>query len=77
MTSDERINSARRQAIDQFSDFIMVLGEIMTDKRKLNCFNEPEIAQNVEAIMRTCAAINAKLQREPLGFIFDERHRSS
>ncbi|KNG79727.1 tRNA (cytidine(34)-2'-O)-methyltransferase [Mycoplasma sp. HU2014] len=50
----------------------------MTDKRKLNIvLYEPEIAQNVGAIMRTCVAINAKLHIiEPLGFIFDERHLS-
>ncbi|WP_368486499.1 tRNA (cytidine(34)-2'-O)-methyltransferase [Spiroplasma sp. DGKH1] len=35
---------------------------------------EPEIAQNVGAIIRTCVAVNAKLHIiEPLGFFFDER----
>lgn len=50
----------------------------MTNKRKINIvLYEPEIAQNVGAIMRTCVAINAKLHIvEPLGFPYDERHLS-
>lgn len=41
---------------------------------------EPEIAQNVAAIIRTCVATNAKLHIiEPLGFIFkkEEMNRAS
>ncbi|NMB17891.1 MAG: tRNA (cytidine(34)-2'-O)-methyltransferase [Erysipelothrix sp.] len=35
---------------------------------------EPEIPQNTGNIMRTCAALNAKLHLiEPLGFILDEK----
>ncbi|XWT67294.1 tRNA (cytidine(34)-2'-O)-methyltransferase [Mycoplasma putrefaciens] len=47
-------------------------------KKKLHIvLYQPEIAQNVGAIMRTCVAIDAKLHIiEPLGFIFDERHLS-
>ncbi|WP_434334349.1 tRNA (cytidine(34)-2'-O)-methyltransferase [Mycoplasma capricolum subsp. capricolum] len=48
------------------------------NKRKINIvLYQPEIAQNVGAIMRTCVAINARLHIiEPLGFIFDDRHLS-
>lgn len=44
--------------------------------RKINIIlYEPEIAQNVGAIMRTCVAIDAHLHLiEPLGFPYDERH---
>lgn len=44
--------------------------------RKINIvLYEPEIAQNVGAVMRTCVAINAHLHLiEPLGFPYDERH---
>ncbi|PPE05522.1 tRNA (cytidine(34)-2'-O)-methyltransferase [Williamsoniiplasma lucivorax] len=44
--------------------------------RKINIvLYEPEIAQNVGAIMRTCVAIDARLHIiEPLGFIYDDRH---
>ncbi len=47
----------------------------MKTTKKINIvLFEPEIAQNVGAIMRTCVAINAKLHLiEPFGFIFDER----
>ncbi|AOG60336.1 tRNA (cytidine/uridine-2'-O-)-methyltransferase [Spiroplasma helicoides] len=44
--------------------------------RKINIILfEPEIANNVGAIMRTCALTNAKLHLiEPFGFIFDKRN---
>ncbi|QGS51868.1 tRNA (cytidine(34)-2'-O)-methyltransferase [Spiroplasma tabanidicola] len=44
--------------------------------RKINIILfEPEIANNVGAIMRTCALTNAKLHLiEPFGFIFDRRN---
>ncbi|AGR41044.1 tRNA (cytidine(34)-2'-O)-methyltransferase [Spiroplasma taiwanense] len=44
--------------------------------RKINIvLYQPEIADNVGAIMRTCALINAKLHLiEPFGFIFDKRN---
>ncbi|WP_374696791.1 tRNA (cytidine(34)-2'-O)-methyltransferase [Spiroplasma endosymbiont of Polydrusus formosus] len=47
----------------------------MKKTKKINIILfEPEIAQNVGAIIRTCVAINAKLHLiEPFGFIFDER----
>ncbi|AGM24977.1 tRNA (cytidine(34)-2'-O)-methyltransferase [Spiroplasma chrysopicola] len=47
----------------------------MTSTKRLNIvLFEPEIAQNVGAIIRTCVAVNAKLHIiEPLGFIFDSR----
>ena len=36
---------------------------------------EPEIPQNAGNIVRTCAAINAKLYMvKPLGFIMDDKH---
>ena len=36
---------------------------------------EPEIPQNAGNIVRTCAAINAKLfMVKPLGFILDDKH---
>jgi tRNA (cytidine/uridine-2'-O-)-methyltransferase len=46
--------------------------------RKINLvLYEPEIAQNVGAIMRTAVAIDARLHIiEPLGFPYDERHLS-
>ncbi|QBQ07626.1 tRNA (cytidine/uridine-2'-O-)-methyltransferase [Spiroplasma gladiatoris] len=44
--------------------------------RKINIILfEPEIANNVGAIMRTCALTDAKLHLiEPFGFIFDRRN---
>ena len=44
--------------------------------RKINVvLYEPEIYNNVGAIMRTCALANAKLHLiEPFGFIFDKRN---
>lgn len=44
--------------------------------RKINIILfEPEIADNVGAIMRTCALTTAKLHLiEPFGFIFDKRN---
>ncbi|QEH61744.1 tRNA (cytidine/uridine-2'-O-)-methyltransferase [Spiroplasma chinense] len=44
--------------------------------RKVNIILfEPEIADNVGAIMRTCALTDAKLHLiEPFGFIFDKRN---
>ncbi|AVP49088.1 tRNA (cytidine(34)-2'-O)-methyltransferase [Williamsoniiplasma luminosum] len=44
--------------------------------RKINIvLYQPEIAQNVGAIMRTCVAIDARLHLiEPFGFIYDDRH---
>ncbi|AUM62589.1 tRNA (cytidine(34)-2'-O)-methyltransferase [Spiroplasma monobiae] len=44
--------------------------------RKINIvLYEPEIADNVGAIMRTCALTNAKLHLiEPFGFVFDKRN---
>lgn len=46
--------------------------------RKINIvLYEPEIAQNVGAIMRTVVAMNARLHLiEPLGFPYDNRHLS-
>ncbi|ALD66275.1 tRNA (cytidine(34)-2'-O)-methyltransferase [Spiroplasma cantharicola] len=44
--------------------------------RKINIILfEPEIADNVGAIMRTCSLTNSKLHLiEPFGFIFDKRN---
>ncbi|WP_339029334.1 tRNA (cytidine(34)-2'-O)-methyltransferase [Spiroplasma endosymbiont of Cantharis nigra] len=44
--------------------------------RKINIvLFQPEIADNVGAIMRTCALTNSKLHLiEPFGFIFDKRN---
>ncbi|AGR42049.1 tRNA (cytidine(34)-2'-O)-methyltransferase [Spiroplasma diminutum] len=44
--------------------------------RKINIILfQPEIADNVGAIMRTCALTNARLHLiEPFGFIFDKRN---
>lgn len=44
--------------------------------RKINIvLYEPEIAQNVGAVMRTAVAIDARLHLiEPFGFPYDERH---
>lgn len=45
------------------------------NNKKLNIvLYEPEIANNVGNIMRTCVAVNAKLHLiEPLGFFLDDR----
>jgi tRNA (cytidine/uridine-2'-O-)-methyltransferase len=48
----------------------------MATTRKINVvLYEPEIYNNVGAIMRTCALTNTKLHLiEPFGFIFDKRN---
>ncbi|KAF5295684.1 hypothetical protein FQA39_LY12857 [Lamprigera yunnana] len=74
-------NSSRNKAVNELKSILIEYNKIKgacMDKRNINIvLFEPEIAQNVGAIMRTCVAIDATLHIiDPLGFPFDDRHLS-